>query len=144
MDLNLNIDFKNINWSQFATGDYWFGIDSVLHQTDKLFFYGGALLIIIGIIAISYARFAANQFLAKVARQVSKIFVTIGVLELLWFGLRYEVAQVIGTRFVAFLILLVGLIWLYYPIRYLISHYETDMTRARREASREKYLNLNR
>lgn len=94
----------------------------------------------LGIIALLYARFAHNQFLAKVAVRVSKIFITIGIFEGIWYMLRTQYVQALGTRFVAALLLAWGLVWLYFPVRYLISHYKTDMEKAQRQASREKYL----
>ncbi len=141
--MKLDINFSGIKWADYATSKFWFAIDrAALHNTDKLILILGAVLFVIGIAVFVYAKVVKNQFLSLVARRVAKIFVTIGLLEVLWFGLRYELVQVFGTHFTAALILIFGLVWLYFPIKYLISHYEADMERAQREASREKYLNV--
>lgn len=141
--MNFNINFQDIKWAELATTKFWFAIDrSMIHLSDKVFLLAGAVLIVLAIAAFVYSKLIDNKFLALVASRVAKIFFTIGILEVIWFGLRYQLVQVFGTRFVAVLILLTGLVWLYFPIRYLITHYKEDMERAQREASREKYLNI--
>ena len=145
MNLNLDINFSDIQWSQFGTTEFWFAIDrSGIHNIDKLLFLAGAVLVVLGIITLAYRRFAANQFLANVAGRLSRIFWTIGILEIIWFGLRYQLVQMMGTHFVAFLLLLVGLVWLYWPIKYLTRNYKADMEEAQRAANREKYLTKNK
>lgn len=141
MSLNFKVNWQDIKWHQLKTGDFWFGIDRVtLHVSDKIFLLAGLVLIIIGIIFLAFARFTTNQFLAKVAVRFTKIFITISLLEGLWFFFRTQYAQMLGTKFMAVLILLIGLVWLYWPIKYLIVHYKVDMAEAARAASREKYL----
>lgn len=132
---------KDINWGEVFSKDFWFGIDRFsIHLTDKLFLYIGLAFVVIAILKLLYARFARNKFLAQVALRVSKIFLTIGLLEGVWYVLRTQYVQALGTRFAALLLLVWGLVWLYFPIRYLFTHYKTDMEKAQREASREKYL----
>lgn len=132
---------KNINWHDFITSKFWFYIDRAqIHPSEKAFLYIGIGLVVLGILFLIFARFNKNQFLVKVAIRFAKIFLTIGVVEGIWFLLRFEYAQVLGTKFVAALILLWGIIWLYWPIKYLLIHYKLDMAEAARAASREKYL----
>ncbi len=82
-----------------------------------------------------------NEFLKKVASRIATIFTTIGILEIVWYGLRYENTVFLGTKFVAATILLIGLVWLYFPLRYLVTRYKTDMADAERKVQREKYIN---
>lgn len=140
--MNFNINFQDIKWSEFATTEFWFAIDrAMLHQSDRIFLLIAIVLFVLGLIMFTYTRFSKNQFLARVASRVSKIFITIAILEGIWFVLRYQLVQVFGTKAAAVLILLAGLVWLYWPIKYLITHYKVDMGEAQRAASREKYLN---
>lgn len=135
---------KNINWSELATKEFWFYIDrATIHFSEMAFVYLAGILIVLGIIFILFARFTKNKFLALAAIRFAKIFFTIGILEGIWFGLRYQYAQVLGTKFVAALIVLWGLVWLYWPIKYLLTNYKIDMAEAQRAASRDKYLNRN-
>ena len=135
------MNFKEINWGEVFSRDFWFGIDrAVIHTSDKAFLYVGAILVALGIIAVLFARFSKNQFLGRVAVRLSKIFITIGLLEGVWYLLRTQFVQALGSRFVAALLIVWGLVWLYWPIKYLIKNYKVDMEKAQREASREKYL----
>lgn len=139
--MNFNINFQDIQWSDFVTTQFWFAIDrSMLHLSDRLFLLAGIILLVLGLIVLTYGRFVNNQFLSRVAYRVAKIFITIAVLEGIWYFLRTQYVQVFGTKFAAALVLLVGLVWLYWPIKYLITHYKVDMAEAQRAASREKYL----
>jgi hypothetical protein len=141
--MDLKINFQDINWREFITPAFWFELNSYnLQISDKLFALAGALLLVIGFGFLIYSRFAANQFLAGVAKRIAKILITTGILEFIWFGLRYQYVQMLGTRIVALLILVIGIAWLYFPIKYLVTHYKTDMEKAEREASRAKYLNV--
>ncbi len=135
------MNIKEINWSEVFSRDFWFGIDRLtIHLSDKLFLWTGVGLVALSIVLLLYARFVHNHFLAKVALRISKIFLIIGIIEGLWYLLRIQYIQALGTRFTGMLILLCGLVWLYWPVKYLVVHYKTDMEKAQRDASREKYL----
>ncbi len=131
-----------INWKVFSTSDFWFNVDRAgLHRGDYLILYAGIGLVAVGILLSLYSRFAKNEFLKKVAGQVATIFLTIGVLEALWFFFRDEYAKALGTKFTAAVVLAVGIVWLYFPVRYLLTRYQIDMAEARRKVQRDKYLN---
>lgn len=135
------MNLKNINWHDFITPQFWFSIDRArIHPSEKAFLYLAIVLIVLGILFLVYAKLSKNQFLMRVSIRFAKIFFTIGIAEAIWFGLRYQYAQVIGTKFVAMLIVLWGLVWLYWPIKYLLKNYKADMAEAQRAASRDKYL----
>ena len=108
---------KNINWHDFITTKFWFDIDTTkIHPSETAFVYLGIALVVLGIILLAYARFSKNKFLARVANWVAKIFLTIGLLEGVWFFLRFEYVQTLGSKFIAALLLLWGIIWLYWPL----------------------------
>ena len=131
----------NINWNEVLSSEFWFSIDRTrLHLTDWVIAYGAIGLVVLGIIFLIYKYGTKNVFLKEVARRFATIFITIGVLEAIWFGFRYQLAQALGTRFAAVLIAVVGLVWLYGPIKYLCTRYTTDMAEAQRKMMREKYL----
>ncbi len=135
----------NINWKEVFSQKFWFDIDlATLHRSDYLILYIGAALALVGIGLSIYRIMVKNQFLKKVAGRIAQIFITIGLLEVLWFGLRYENTRGLGTKFTAALIFLVGLIWLYWPVKYIITRYKTDMAEAERKVMRDKYLNYNK
>ncbi|HEX3095726.1 MAG TPA: hypothetical protein VHQ20_01240 [Patescibacteria group bacterium] len=136
---------KNINWHDVLTTKFWFFIDpSRIHPSEQAFLYLGIVLVVIGIIFLIFTRFAKNQFLARVSFRFARTFLTTGIVLAIWYLLRFEQAQVLGSKFVAGLITLFGIIFLYGPIKYLIANYKVDMAEAERQASREKYLNRKR
>ena len=133
---------KNINWHDFITSKFWFELDSLqIHPSEKAFLYIGGVLVVLGILFLLFARFASNKFLARAAVRFSKIFFLTGFLEMFWYLLRFEYVQVLGSKFVAALILLLGLIYLIGPFKYLFRNYKEDMVKSEREANRAKYLN---
>lgn len=135
-------NLHDLNWVQLKTYVFWFGYDPiVVHAADKVIFLLGLLLVVFGFIALIFSIFARNEFLAKVAKWKAKILIIIGLVEMIWFVLRFQNVQVFGTRFVAGLILLIGLIWLYQPAKYFFTKYKVDLAEAERKANRDKYLN---
>lgn len=113
----------------------------MIHATEKLIFLAAALLVLAGLVCLIYTLFVKNEFLEKIAKWIAKIYIIIGLLEIFWFLLRFQNVQVFGTRFVAALIAVIGLIWIYFPIKYFFTKYKVDMAEAERKASRDKYLN---
>ena len=131
-----------INWNEFISKSFWFGIDRAnLHRGDYFILYAGTALIGLAILLALYKMMAKNEFKKKVVGRIATIFFTIGFLEVIWFGLRYENITALGTKFASALILLAGLWWLYFPLKYFITRYSTDMEEAERKVQREKYIN---
>jgi hypothetical protein len=130
-----------INWKEVISKDFWFDIDrTAIHLSDRAILYGGGAAVMLGIMLFVYKVFTKNLFLKKVTSQLSTIFITIGLLEVIWFALRWQYVSALGTRFVAALIGIAGLVWLYWPIKYLFTRYKTDMAEAQRKMVRDKYL----
>lgn len=130
-----------INWSEVFSQEFWFGIDRArLHLTDRIILFGGAALVVSGIV-ILIVRFISNNHLLKpYFAKLTSVLLTIGILEMLWFLLRTQYVNALGTRFTAAGILLVGMLWLIGPIRYLLTQYKTDYELYERQKQKEKYL----
>ncbi len=136
---------KNLNWRELITADFWFGVDRIrIHTSETAILYIGAALVVLGIITIIASRITKNLFLRQVLGRFAKIFFTIGILEGIWYLLRTQYTAVLGSKAVAVLLLLWGIIWLYWPIKYLLKNYKEDMAKASREASRQEYLTRKR
>ncbi len=133
---------KNINWRELITSDFWFGVDRArIHTSETVVLYIGIILVVLGVFAIIVSRLTKNQFLRRVFGRFAKIFLTIGILEGFWYLLRTQFVAVLGSKAVAALLLIWAVIWLYWPIKYLLKNYKEDMAAAARQASREEYLN---
>lgn len=135
-----NILGMNIDWKQFITTDFWFGQAAELHKIDYLILYIGLAVLVLGLIVLIYRITTKNLFLKKIARRISNDFLIVGIAEIVWFGFRYENGAVLGTHFVAGLVALVGLVYLYWPLKYLLVRYSKDMQEEQRRQLKEKYL----
>lgn len=131
----------NINWKELLTKQFWFEIDRVMiHRIDKAFLMVGLALFVIGLILKIVSRFTSNQFSRRIVSKVGSIALVVGFFEAVWYGLRYQYVNVLGTHFVAALILLIGLLWLIPTVRYWIKKYPNDVADWQKELQRNKYL----
>lgn len=135
------MNLSQIQWGEFITKQFWFGIERTgTHLTDKAFLAIGAGLVVVGIVALVYAWISKNEFFVRSAVKLGKTFITIGLLEGLWYLLRTQYVQAFGTRLVAILLLLWAVIAVVFQMRYFISHYKVDAEKARRASEIDKYL----
>lgn len=132
----MTIDFHKL----FST-EYLVTIDpSRLHPTDKGLLVLGVALSVIGLVARVAGRWSAHPHGRQQLRRVSAWALTIGLLELLWFGLRYERALYLGSHLAAFLVLLAGLIWLVFLLKYRFGQYRRDVIQWQKDQVKQKYL----
>lgn len=132
-----------IQWKNFLSQDFWFGLDLMkLHRIDWAIAYIGAGLFVLGVIFWLWAWRTRNGLIKGRLSQVGKIFTTIGIVEMAWFGIRYQQVAVLGTKFVAVLFGLVGLLWLIGPLKYFIKQYRHDVVAERKRLEKEKYLKM--
>jgi hypothetical protein len=104
---------------------FWFAQpSSVLNTYDWVFGYIFAGLTALGIIV-----WLANKFLARhpvikklMGRYATAVF-WIGLVGLLWFGLRYEAVPIFSKRVFAGGIMAIGLIWLGFVKWYFVSKF---------------------
>ncbi len=135
----------NINWKTFITKDYWLGIDRVtVHLTDKIVLYVGAGLLLLGVIFLIIKLISSDKLKKPHFRSISSILITTGLLEMLWYVLRWQYVSVLGARLTALLIGLVGLICLWKPISYFVFKYRSDVNLLSKEELKDKYLHMNR
>lgn len=134
---------NTINWKEIFTQKWLFGIDRVLlHRFDKSMFVFGLGLVILGIILKAGSWwYVRNPFLKKILNRLAMLGFVIGFLELLWYGLRFENTRVLGTHFVALLIALAGLTWLFFIAKYLFTQYRRDVEQWKKDQVKQKYLN---
>ncbi len=120
---------------------YLFKVDTILlHRSDKLFFGIGIVLIVVGIVCRLTSFYAPHKFSRRFWQRLSNLSLTIGILEVLWFGFRYENIPAISTHFVALLLLLIGVVWLFFIIRYRLRVYPVELGQWEKEKTKQKYL----
>ncbi len=130
-----------MNFKKIFTSDFFFTIDiAKLHRTDWVVFIVGALLIAVGLFISILRRNKANPYSKSVLSRLSRLFITIGLLELLWFLFRFEAVKWFGTRFTAALVLLIGLIWLAAILKDYFKNHKKRTTEWEKEQLKLKYL----
>ncbi len=130
-----------INWAELFSFNLWFRVDRIdLKKIDWLFLLIGGLMVIVAIGLMLYRANEKNPYLKKSATDFIHLLFTIGFLEIIWFGLRYQLADSLGTRIVALVILLIAVVWSMWPLRYLIFKYPSDMAVYAKQQQKEKYL----
>lgn len=121
--------------------DYLFNINRVLlTRSDKLIFVIGAVLVVVAIVFKIAALYAPTPVDKLLRNKFYKLFLTIGLLEVVWFGFRYEEVTFFGSHFVAFVILLIGAIWFVQLIFSIFKNYKADKTVWEKEQIKLKYL----
>ncbi len=117
-----------LNFKKIFTPAYLLAVDSaMLHRSDWILLMIGIALTVVGIVTMLTGYYAPNHISRKLWRRLATLSLTIGLLELLWFGFRYENVTVLGTHALAFLILIVGAVWLYSIIKYRLTTYRTEL-----------------
>lgn len=133
--------FQNINWKELISSEYWFGIDRAsMHLTDKIILYFGAGLVVIAIALLVIKLLSKNELVRPIYNRVVSVFLTVGLLEMLWFLLRSQYVYALGTRLAALVIGIIGLIYLYKPAKYLLFQYKKDSQVLSKQQLKEKYL----
>jgi hypothetical protein len=129
------------NFHKLISKDYLFTVNRVLlTRSDKLFFIIGVIMVVLAIVFKIAALYAPNPVDKIVRNKFFNLFTTIGVLEVIWFGARYENVSFFGSHFTALLILLIGLVWFIRLVISLVKHYRDDKTSWEKEQVRMKYL----
>lgn len=131
----------NINWKTFITSDYWLDIDRAgMHLTDKIILWFGVALVAIAIIILVVRLVSKNSLKKSVYDKIIAVFLTVGLLEMLWFVLRSQYVNALGTRLAALIVGLIGLFYLRKPIKYLLFEYRKDAQQLSKQQLKDKYL----
>jgi hypothetical protein len=129
------------NFHKLIETDYLFTVNRVfLARSDKLFFVVGAALVIVAIVFKIAALYAPNPLDKILRNKFFNLFLTIGLLEVVWFGARYENIMFFGSHFLALLILLIGLVWFIFLAASIMKNYRSDKLMWEKEQVRLKYL----
>ncbi len=127
--------------NRFTDYYFWFAQPStILDQADKFFLYFFGALLIASIIFFIFAKLIKNPVDKKLFKKFWNLFFTISISGLIWFGVRFENAPILGRRYWVALTLIIGLIWLLFIIKYLIFNYKAQRLIYSKEQIKNKYL----
>ena len=107
---------------------------------EKLFAFAGGVMVLIGIALKVASVLALNPVDKKYRSKFYHLFFTIGLLELFWYLCRYENISFFGTKFVAWLYALIGLVWFVVDIVTIIKNYKKEKEAWEKQTIRNKYL----
>jgi hypothetical protein len=131
------VDFKKL-----ISKDYLFAINRVaLTRSDKMFLWLGVGAAVVGIVLWLIKFYVSNPVDKKFLNKLAKIISATGLLEILWFGARYENVMFFGTHFVAIVILLGSVAFtIWTAVKYLRNR-KIETGTWQKEQVKQKYLN---
>lgn len=129
------------NFAKLVSTDYLFTINTImLTRSDKLFFIIGAIFTVFSVVLKVAALYAPNPVDKVIRSRLFRLFLTIGLIEVIWFGARYQNVRFFGSHFVALLTLLIGLVWFIQIAVSAFRHYKVDKIAWEKEQVKLKYL----
>ncbi len=130
-----------MNLKPLLTPQYWFSVNSAfIDPKEKLFFLIGIVLVLLGIVLKISAVLAVSPVDRKYRNKFYKLFLTIGLMQAVWFLCRYENIAFFNTQFVAWLIALAGIIWLIVILVKTFKNYGKEKSDWEKEQVKLKYL----
>jgi hypothetical protein len=130
-----------MNLKQYFTSQYLFQFNTAyISPQEKLFFLAGVILILLSIVLKIASVLAPNPVDAKYRQKFYRLFLSIGLAGIFWYLCCYENAMFFGTRFTAFLIVLIGIIWLVAILISILKNYKTEKVVWEKEQVRLRYL----
>jgi len=130
-----------MNFKQYLTPPYLFQINNAyVSPQEKLFFLSGVILILLSVVLKIASVLAPNPVDSKYRRKFYGLFLSVGLAEIFWYLCRYENVMFFGTRFVLFLIILIGIVWLAVILAGMLKNYKKEKQTWEKEQVRLKYL----
>jgi len=130
-----------MNLKQYFTSQYLFQFNTAyISPREKLFFLAGVILILLSVVLKIASVLAPNPVDAEYRKKFYRLFLSIGLAGIFWYLCRYENAMFFGTRFVLFLIILIGVVWLVAILAGMLKNYKKQKIVWEKEQVRLKYL----
>ncbi|MEK7161595.1 MAG: hypothetical protein AAB729_02800 [Patescibacteria group bacterium] len=130
-----------MNLKSYFTSQYLFQINpAFIAPSEKLFALAGGVLVLLAIVFKISAVLAPTPVDKKFRGKFFSLFLTIGLGELFWYFCRYQNAKFFGSHFVAWLIVLIGLVWLIFILIGIFKNYSKEKQELEKETLKLKYL----
>lgn len=130
-----------MNLKPFLTPQYWFSVNSAfIDPKEKLFFLIGIVLTLLGIVLKISAVLSVSPVDRKYRNKFYKLFLTIGLAQVLWYLCRFENISFFNTKFIAWLIVLIGFVWLAVLLVKTFKGYGEEKSVWEKEQVKLKYL----
>ncbi len=120
---------------------FWFlQPSSALNNFDWIFIYIFAGMFAAGILFLLGLLFVKHQVYSQALKRWQKMFMYLGLSGLIWAGFRYENTPIFAKRFWVGLIFLIGLVWLFYILKYTIFKLSKDKAEYENALVKSKYM----
>lgn len=130
-----------MNLKQFISPQYLFQVNSAfISPKEQLFLFAGLMLVLLSIVLKISSVMAQSPIDQKFRQKFYRLFLTIGLLELFWYLCRYENVKFFNLPVVAWLFVLIGIVWLAVILTLAISNYTNEKTVWEKEQVKLKYL----
>lgn len=127
---------------KYLTAQYWFGnpVPPAITLADKTVFWVSLVVFVVGFALVIYKTRVKDKGKKYLISRIYTLLLTIGLLGMIWFGLRDQLIKMFGVRIVPILIYLVGLWWAWMLWKYYKNVYLRDKYLAEQEQLKSKYL----
>lgn len=130
-----------MNIKHFFTTDYLFAVNTVfISPKEKLFFVSGIVLVLLAIVLKIASKLSQNPADVKYRTKYYHLFLTIGLSELVWYFCRWQNVRFFNTKFIAWLIILAGIIWFIKLSISTYKNYSSEKAVWEKEQVKAKYL----
>lgn len=130
-----------MNIKSLFTYNNLFQINSAyVSPAEKMVFFAAAALVLLAMVFKIASRLALNPVDKAFRDRFYRLFLSIGIAELLWYLCRYENANFFGSHFVALVIALIGVIWFLAILVSMLRYYGKEKTNWNKEQVKLKYL----
>ena len=113
-----------------------------LDNTDTTFAVIAAVLIVAAIAIRVYMYFEKHIVRYQLLSRVWRMSLTIGLLGAVWYGARYQLVGWFGTHLAFILLMLVGVVWAGYILKYYLQSYKKEKSHWDHKQLKDKYLKM--
>ncbi len=126
---------------QLFSAIFLFEINRVqIQPVDQFFLFCGLVALVFAVIFKLSAKYSPSPVDTKYRNRFFNVFLFIGISEIIWYGARVQLVKFFGTHFVALLILLLALFWIFKIIWDMFKNYRNEKNVWEKEQVRLKYL----
>ena len=130
---------------EILSQDFWFTQpSSLLNNYDLWFGYFAAACVIASFIIWAGTYFLRHPIVKKGLNRWRVFLITIGLLGLVWFAVRYENTPIFGRRYWGGFVELTALVWLFFLFKYTLFKYRREKTEFDQDALKNKYLSMSK
>lgn len=113
-----------------------------LDGTDTAFAIVAAVLIAVAIAIRVYMYFEKHIVRHQLLARLWYMCLTIGLLGAVWYGARYQLVGWFGTHLAFILLILMGVVWSGYILKYYLRSYKKERSHWDHRQIKDKYLKM--